>query len=61
MYDRNWGLARGEGGYGVKIFLPSPPNNVTRSPGLCLYRTMNGKCRFADPIVFKREADSVFA
>ena len=20
-------------GYGVKIFLPSPPNNVTRSPG----------------------------
>ena len=23
-------------GYGVKIFLPSPPNYVTRSPGLCL-------------------------
>ena len=22
-------------GYGVKIFLPSPPNYVTRSPGLC--------------------------
>ena len=23
-------------GYGVKIFLPSPLNYVTRSPGLCL-------------------------
>ena len=22
-------------GYGIKIFLPSPPNYVTRSPGLC--------------------------
>ena len=22
-------------GYGVKIFLPSPPNYVTRSPGCC--------------------------
>ena len=22
-------------GYGVKIFLPSPPNYVTRSPGSC--------------------------
>ena len=22
-------------GYGVKIFLPSPPNYVTRSPGNC--------------------------
>ena len=26
-------------GYGVKIFLPSPPNYVTRSPGECYQRT----------------------
>ena len=25
-------------GYGVKIFLPSPPNYVTRSPGKTLVR-----------------------
>ena len=33
-------------GYGVKIFLPSPPNYVTRSPGVkphvcCGYLTMD--------------------
>ena len=29
-------------GYGVKIFLPSPPNYVTRSPGSCLCFTKRG-------------------
>ena len=28
-------------GYGVKIFLPSPPNYVTRSPG-CVKTTLTG-------------------
>ena len=27
-------VARAVVGYGVKIFLPSPPNYVTRSPGI---------------------------
>ena len=27
-------------GYGVKIFLPSPPNYVTRSPGQDEYHTL---------------------
>ena len=36
-------------GYGVKIFLPSPPNYVTRSPGLLkdlskTYDNNNTKC-----------------
>ena len=26
-------------GYGLKIFLPSPPNYVTRSPGECYRNT----------------------
>ena len=30
-------------GYGVKIFLPSPPNYVTRSPGCC-YISLLGLC-----------------
>ena len=27
-------------GYGVKIFLPSPPHYVTRSPGMGRYRNL---------------------
>ena len=30
-------------GYGVKIFLPSPPNYVTRSPGCDQQLRNNGK------------------
>ena len=38
-------------GYGVKIFLPSPPNYVTRSPGLiCVQKqTLIKSGRFSCP------------
>ena len=32
---------RAVGGYGVKIFHPSPPNYVTRSPGICWRNSLN--------------------
>ena len=32
-------------GYGVKIFLPSPPNYVTRSPGKILVHNLSLYCQ----------------
>ena len=38
-------------GYGVKIFLPSPPNYVTRSPGLCDIVERRGKHDLSSKLV----------
>ena len=35
-------------GYGVKIFLPNPPNYVTRSPGRYLCNKQNNTCLLED-------------
>ena len=45
-------------GYGVKIFLPSPPNYVTRSPGYGdSHRKAPEKCLKGFPFYERREAN----
>ena len=41
-------------GYGVKIFLPNPPNYVTRSPGMT---EECSKCQLCNVLHFKSEHD----
>ena len=41
-------------GYGVKIFLPSPPNYVTRSPGKC-----DGQFKFKIKWLFTTSANEL--
>ena len=38
-------------GYGVKIFLPSPPNYVTRSPGVTSFYLFSGKLEYRNKII----------
>ena len=47
-------------GYGVKIFLPSPPNYVTRSPGCITVGTM-GKSASSLTLHSRDEAEEIVA